>query len=100
MCVFYKGFGYIEERCRKKKDSKLGMATNNYLEVLVDDEKTVQIQLDKDKICEDNHDLFLHIRVPISGYIWTHLLKKHKIQSLPMKKWDGGEKESLTLKKK
>jgi len=23
--------------------------------VLVDDEKIVQIQLDKDKICEDNH---------------------------------------------
>ncbi len=32
------------------------------------------------------------------GYIWTHLPEKHKIQSLPMKKWDGGE-ESLTLKK-
>jgi hypothetical protein len=46
---FYKGFGCTEERCGKKKDSKLGAATNNYLEVLVDDEKTVQFQLDKDK---------------------------------------------------
>ncbi len=67
---FYKRFGYTEERCGKKKDSKLGADTDNYLEMLVDDEKTVQIQLDKDKIYEDNHDLFLHIRVPMQ---WVHM---------------------------
>jgi len=67
---FHEGLGHTEERCGKKEDSKLGVATNNYLEVLVDDEKTMHIQLDKDKICEDNHDLFLHIRVPMW---WVHM---------------------------
>jgi len=52
---FYKGLGHTKEQCGEKKDSQPSAATNNYLEVLVDDEKIVQIQLDKDKICEDNH---------------------------------------------
>jgi hypothetical protein len=78
---FYKGLGHIGERCGEKKDSKLGAATNNYLEVLVNDEKMVQIQLDKDKVCEDNYDLFLHIRVPMWWHIWTHLLKNNSIST-------------------
>jgi hypothetical protein len=78
---FYKGLGHIGDQCGEEKDSKLGATTNNYLEVLVDDEKMVQIQLDKDKICEDSYDLFLHIRVLIWWYIWTHLLKNNSIST-------------------
>lgn len=67
---FYKGLGHTKEQCGEKKDSQPSVATKKYLEVLVDDEKIVQIQLDKDKICEDNHDLFLHIRVHMR---WVHM---------------------------
>ncbi len=61
-CGFCGGLGHTKECCWKKKDLKIGVATTNYLEVLVDDEVVVQNQLDK--ICGNNHDLFSHIRVP------------------------------------
>jgi hypothetical protein len=61
-CGFFGGLGHTEERCWKKKDAKIGVATTNYLEVLVNDEEAIQNQLNK--ICGSNHDLFSHIRVP------------------------------------
>jgi hypothetical protein len=61
-CGFCGGLGHTEKRCWKKKDLKTSVTTTNYLEVVVDDEKVIENQLDK--ICGSNHDLFSHIRVP------------------------------------
>jgi hypothetical protein len=89
---FYKGLGHTKERCPEKKDSKPSVATNNYLEVLVDDGKNVEIQLDRIRYLKTTMICFCTLGFLCSGYTWTHLPDKHKIQSLPMKKWDGGEK--------
>jgi len=59
---FCGGLKHTKERCWKKKDPKTSVTTTNYLEVLVDDDKTIENQLDK--ICGSYHDLFSHIRVP------------------------------------
>jgi hypothetical protein len=61
-CNFSKDFWHINEHWWGKKDPKTRITTINYLEMTVDDEKEVQIQLDK--ICGKNHDLFLHTKVP------------------------------------
>lgn len=61
-CSFCGGLGHTKGCCWKKKDPKICVVVTNYLEVLVDDEETVQNQLHK--ICGNNHDLFSHIRVP------------------------------------
>jgi len=38
-CSFYNGMGHIQERCWKK-NPKVGTTTTNFLEILVDDEKS------------------------------------------------------------
>jgi adenylyl- and sulfurtransferase ThiI len=52
--------GHIEKHCWKK-DPKTSVVVMNYLEVMVDDEKTIRNQLDR---IYGIQDLFSHTRVP------------------------------------
>jgi hypothetical protein len=54
-CSFCNGLRHSEDCCWKKKDTKPSNSTTNYLEVLVNDEKTTLIKLNR--ICGVNHHL-------------------------------------------
>jgi hypothetical protein len=41
-CSFCGGLGHNEECCWKKKDIKMDATTTSYLEVMINDEKTIQ----------------------------------------------------------
>jgi hypothetical protein len=53
--------GHTKERCWRK-NLKIGIVVANFLEVLVDDEKTTLAQLNC--ICESNNDVFSHVKLP------------------------------------
>jgi hypothetical protein len=60
-CTFCAGLGHFEYRCWKKpKDGKFHSGATNFLEVLLNDEKTTMQQLNK--FC-GNENLFSYTRV-------------------------------------
>jgi len=60
-CSFYSGLDHYKDRCWKKpRDGKSHSRTTNFLEVLLNDEKTTIQQLNK--LCGDEN-IFFHIRV-------------------------------------
>jgi hypothetical protein len=61
-CSFYNGFGYLKDRCWKKKDTKPFNSTANYLEVLVNDEGATLTKLNK--IYGANHHLSFGNKIP------------------------------------
>lgn len=60
-CSFCNGIGHTKERCWKK-NLKIRVVVANFLEVLVNDEKTTLAQLNY--ICESNNDVFSHVKLP------------------------------------
>jgi hypothetical protein len=57
-CGYYVGMGHIENKCWEKGiETKSHSATNNYLEVLVDDESTTLEQLSRP--WWSKHDIFI-----------------------------------------
>jgi hypothetical protein len=55
--------GHMKDRCWKRgKDGKASSATNNYLEVLIDDEREILEQLNH--LCGAKHDIFSRAKIP------------------------------------
>lgn len=92
-CVFLRRtWAYIRVMWGKK-GFQTWCGHQHYLEVLVDDEKRCKFNLIRIRYVKTTMIYFCTLWFLCGGYIWTQLPeKKHKIQSLPMKKWDGGEK--------
>jgi len=62
-CGYCFGMGHNENRCWKRgKDGKITSTSNNYLEVLVNDEKVTLEQLNM--LCGTKHDIFFGARIP------------------------------------
>jgi len=62
-CGYCSGMDHTEDRCWKNgKDRKALSATNNYLEVLVDDEEAALEQLIR--LCGTKHHIFSRARIP------------------------------------
>jgi hypothetical protein len=62
-CGYCYGMGHIEDKCWKwGKDGKTTSTSNNYLEVLVNDEKVILEQLNR--LCGTKHDISYGARIP------------------------------------
>ncbi len=60
-CGYYTGIGHIENKCwKKKKEVKSHSTTNNYMELLVDDEVATLEHLNR--LCGTKHDFFLDLK--------------------------------------
>jgi hypothetical protein len=65
-CRYCFGMGYVEDKCWNKcwkrgKDGKMPSTTNNYLEVLVNDENVTLEKLNH--LCGTKHDIFTRARI-------------------------------------
>jgi len=60
-CSLCFGLGHTEERCWKKPAKGL-LATINFLEVLVDDEKAILVKLSH--VCGEDQHIFFGVRIP------------------------------------
>lgn len=56
------GMGHVEDRCKHQKDRKTLFTSNNYLEVLVDDDEVTFEHLNR--LCGTKHDIFSEVRIP------------------------------------
>jgi len=62
-CGYYSSMGHTKDKCWKwGKDGKITSTSNNYLEVLVNDEEAILEQLNK--LCDTKHDILFGVRIP------------------------------------
>jgi hypothetical protein len=60
-CGYYTGMGHTKNKCwKKRKETKSHSCTNNYMEILVDDEVATLEQLNR--LCGTKHDIFSKAR--------------------------------------
>jgi hypothetical protein len=92
-CVFFtKDLGIQKSDVRKKRIPNLVWPPTIIWRCWLMMEKMWKFNLIRIRYLKTTMIHFCTLGFLCSGYIWTHLLDKHKIQCLPTKKWDGGEK--------
>jgi hypothetical protein len=76
-CSFYFGLRHTKERCWKKSAKGL-LTTTNFLEVLVDDEKTTSAELNC--VCGEDQHIFSGVRIPKRRLpIITNLVEEQEV---------------------
>jgi len=84
-CGYYSSMGHTKDRCWKQgKDVKITSTSNNYLEVLVNNEEATLEQLNK--ICNTKHDIFSRTRI---------LRRRLHVETIDVEVEDEGETKRI-----